>query len=427
AGTLSWVKGSIHACQEGHQEPGRSVACLTDDDCDDGNPCTDDTCTDDAVCDHINNSAPCTDNLFCNGADACQDGTCSVHSGGPCVGSQCDEQLDRCVGCLDDIDCDDGNICTDNFCDDGICENVNNSDPCTDNLFCNGADTCGDGSCTQHAGTPCAAGELCHEGSQACAECFGDGDCNDDNPCTTDRCNAGICARDNNTVPCNDGLFCNGTDTCQGGSCSVHTGDPCAGAGALCDEPSRACLECVGNGDCDDGNPCTDNICTNNTCTYPNTDGLTCDLPRPARACTNGNCVSDGSTTTVTGITSGNSNSAARLFLLCEDTGASCRVEGNRGGAPDFERTQECSITCPVGSDLTVCCSNGSDPCGGTPAEPRDSRSVDSFNISGFFDQICTDDNGTTFTDEPSGTTEFAQCTMITSAQPGSIRCGFTD
>jgi len=37
-----------------------------------------------------------------------------------------------------------------------------------------------------------------------------------------------------------DGLFCNGTDTCAGGSCIVDSGDPCPGGS--CNEITDACL-----------------------------------------------------------------------------------------------------------------------------------------------------------------------------------------
>jgi hypothetical protein len=38
---------------------------------------------------------------------------------------------------------------------------------------------------------------------------------------------------------CDDGLFCNGVDTCSGGSCG-HAGDPCS-AGEICNETADSC------------------------------------------------------------------------------------------------------------------------------------------------------------------------------------------
>jgi hypothetical protein len=57
-----------------------------------------------------------------------------------------------------------------------------------------------------------------------------DGNCDDDDVCTTDTCTAGGCGYSNNNLPCDDELFCNGADTCADGSCSLHAGDPCSGA-----------------------------------------------------------------------------------------------------------------------------------------------------------------------------------------------------
>src|SRR5262249_55771741 len=65
------------------------------------------------------------------------------------------------------------------------------------------------------------------------------------NPCTNDFCDgSGACAHPNNSAPCTDGTFCNGADTCAGGSCSSHAGDPCL-TGTICDEGSTSCVPCV--------------------------------------------------------------------------------------------------------------------------------------------------------------------------------------
>jgi len=65
-------------------------------------------------------------------------------------------------------------------------------------------------------------------------------------------------------VSCDDGVFCNGTDTCDStGSCSVHKGDPCPGADGdgncaeSCNEAGNSCTgpDPAGSA-CDDGNVC---------------------------------------------------------------------------------------------------------------------------------------------------------------------------
>ncbi len=50
--------------------------CRAAQECDDGNPCTDETCTG-GRCARTNNTAPCDDGDVCNGGDACRDGICT--------------------------------------------------------------------------------------------------------------------------------------------------------------------------------------------------------------------------------------------------------------------------------------------------------------------------------------------------------------
>lgn len=74
-------------------------------------------------------------------------------------------------------------------------------------------------------------------------ECYQDTDCNDENPCTDDTCLLNECQYTNNDENrCDDGLFCNGDDTCNAGSCTNHTGDPCISPKA-CDEDRDVCME----------------------------------------------------------------------------------------------------------------------------------------------------------------------------------------
>src|SRR6185503_16844000 len=98
---------------------------------------------------------------------------------------------------------DDGNPCTDDECNgNGTCIHPSNTNPCTDNVFCNGADTCGGGSCSVHAGNPCSGAD-------------GDGDC-------SESCNeaANACtAPDPDGSACGDGQFCTVNDQCTGGIC----------------------------------------------------------------------------------------------------------------------------------------------------------------------------------------------------------------
>jgi V8-like Glu-specific endopeptidase len=74
-------------------------------------------------------------------------------------------------------------------------------------------------------------------------ECYLEGDQNPNNDCQA-------CNPDNNTSnwsvknsgSCDDGLYCNGADSCDNGECKEHDGDPC-GSGETCDEQLDSCVE----------------------------------------------------------------------------------------------------------------------------------------------------------------------------------------
>ncbi len=69
---------------------------------------------------------------------------------------------------------------------------------------------------------------------------------------------------------CDDGVFCNGAETCdvESGDCADGT-PPCAEE--LCDEETDTCAECVDAEDCEDDDLfCTgDPVCSNGECLYP--------------------------------------------------------------------------------------------------------------------------------------------------------------
>ena len=147
--------------------------------CDDGNGCTDDSCSPATGCVHINNTASCDDANACTTADTC--------AGGVCVGGPAPN-------------CDDGNPCTDDSCSPATgCVHVNNAAFCDDANACTTADTCAGGVCV---GGPAP-------------------NCDDGNPCTDDSCSPATgCVHVNNTAPCDDQNNCTAGDICGEGSCS---------------------------------------------------------------------------------------------------------------------------------------------------------------------------------------------------------------
>jgi hypothetical protein len=76
------------------------------------------------------------------------------------------------------------------------------------------------------------------------------------------------------SASCDDGIWCNGTETCDSGSCQAGT-PPCQDDGSFCNG-SESCDEendqCLSSGNpCSDTNPCTGEVCNeeDDTCSYP--------------------------------------------------------------------------------------------------------------------------------------------------------------
>jgi hypothetical protein len=163
--------------------------------CADSVACTDDSCNESTdSCNHIANNGACDDGLFCNGAELCNVTLGCQAGSDPCPGQGCDEGGNVCVQCIGNEDCDDG-------------------------LFCNGAEICNAGSC-QSGSAP---------------------NCDDGVACTADSCNEGTdsCDHAPNNAACDDGLFCNGAETCNTTLGCQAGSDPCGGES--CDEVTDTC------------------------------------------------------------------------------------------------------------------------------------------------------------------------------------------
>ncbi len=196
--------------------------------CNDGIDCTDDSCNEATdSCDNIPEDTECDNQQYCDGAETC----------------------DPAVGCVagTPVDCDDGVDCTTDTCNEATdsCDNVANNAYCDNGLYCDGVETCS-------ATLGCQAGTVV--------------DCDDGVDCTDDSCNETTNSCDNvaNNANCDNGLFCDGVETCDP-TLDCQTGsDPCPGS--MCSEDDDMCVECIVDGDCDDGNACTEDSCDNGTC-----------------------------------------------------------------------------------------------------------------------------------------------------------------
>ena len=120
----------------------------------------------------------------------------------------------------------------------------------------------------------CLDGQQCPEGQQCllpdglCVECLDFSDCENDNPCTFDFCSEdNECSHKPVDEPCGDGDPCSVGDHCFEGDCIA--------------------IEWL---DCDDGNPCTQDVCIEDGCVHPVFNGP-CDDSDP---CTVGDACVDG-------------------------------------------------------------------------------------------------------------------------------------
>ncbi len=263
--------------------------------CDDSNPCTDDSCNPATGCVHTNNTAPCSDGNACTTADTCLGGACV---GGPAP------------------NCDDSNPCTDDSCNPATgCVHTNNSAPCSDGSACTTADTCSGGLCV---GGPAP-------------------NCDDSNPCTDDSCNPATgCVHTNNTAPCDDGNACTTADTCIGWLCVGGPALNCDDSNPCTDDscnPATGCVHTNNNAPCSDGNACT----TSDTCS-----GRLC-VGGPALNCDDGNVCTDDSCNPATGCVHTN-NSAP-----CSDGSACTTADTCSGGlcvggpAPNCDDSNPCT------------------------------------------------------------------------------------
>ncbi|PIE66086.1 MAG: hypothetical protein CSA24_00970, partial [Deltaproteobacteria bacterium] len=260
-------------------------------------------CTDDSACVGLVDVgacqvAVCRDNGACGVAPQANGTACEDDDPCTLVG-QCSAGV--CVG-AGEVDCDDGNPCTDDRCEAGVgCVTTFHSGGCDDGSACTSGDTCFQGKCV---------GQLVS--------------CDDGNPCTDDRCDEALgCVSVNNDNPCLDGDACTTNDHCEDGVCVGTTIPGCAGP------------------------ECGDGICqADEDCVTCNQDCPTCCPPGEVASCTGGctyaDWVGDGT---------------CDPFLDCQETGWD-------GGdcEPDCLELVDCVGNC-VSPDLVGdgTCQDGSD------------------------------------------------------------------
>jgi hypothetical protein len=133
--------------------------------------------------------------------------------------------------------------------------------PCT----CFEESDCCDGCYPINVGASCDDGLFCN-GSETCNTEGGckagvAPNCSDGISCTSDSCNESTdsCDHDPNDTLCDDGLYCNGADFCSPSEGCRHSGNPCADGGVCnnhCNESNDTCFS-PETQTCNDDNVCT--------------------------------------------------------------------------------------------------------------------------------------------------------------------------
>jgi hypothetical protein len=331
--------------------------------CDDQNGCTADSCDPKTGCVHANLTSVCDDKDACTENDVCGEGACKgaavdvakkCDDSNPCTTDSCD----TVKGCVhapgSGAVCDDGNNCTvGDKCESGVCASGKNDCDCKADLdcagmedgnLCNGTLYCNKVQlpfkcetkvdtiikCDESVNGPCQT-NVCNPQSGLCGlvkkpkdlPCDADDNvctkndscqdgqcvaglvqtCNDNNPCTSDSCDAQTgCKFTNNTSPCDaDQNACSVGDVCEVGSCVAGKKTVCDdGEGCTkdtCDPVSGKCAfekltaSCSDDNACTSGDACAQNNSTN-TYTCVSGKAVVCD---DSNVCTTDSCdVKDG-------------------------------------------------------------------------------------------------------------------------------------
>ncbi len=278
-----------------------------------------------------------SDGDVCASGNQCQSNYCS--NGYCCVSGKC---------CSQNVHCNDGNVCTDDTCQNNQCSTANNSlacgsGTCNGLLFtgakscsggtcsgggltssCGGVDPCLTYSCTetgcqsgyQPSGTTCAT-PVCQAGNQLTTtrQCNGSGSCSDGG--TTGPCSGNFLCKDSVSchTTCTSSAQCTAAAYCSNGACLAKKAD-----GGVCSQAtecqSNYCSNgyccaggtcCVTASSCADSNVCTDDLCQANMCTKVNNtapcaastcNGLIWNAPK---TCSGGSCPANAQQTPCTG------------------------------------------------------------------------------------------------------------------------------
>ncbi|MBI1825088.1 MAG: hypothetical protein HY287_14865 [Planctomycetes bacterium] len=383
------------------------------------------TCSSQGTCVQCTTNNQCVDTLFCNGTESCNLSTGLCQSGTPVTcssGKFCSEIFDGCVKCDNDSQCDDGLHCDGlehcsadhQSCTPGTpvsCKRCvggqNPQAPCgtdADCRICVGGGSAGD-PCTSNAncingtcpagGTCTGASSVCKEttGGTQCVECVTDTQCNDNVFCTSDTCIFNVCNHVADPMRyCDDGIFCNGAETCNANNTGCVAGTPvtCAKKCFLGPNPGIACTS---DAQCGTGGKCV-GLCseTFNAC-------VDCEVDNQ---CANGKfcdgaetCHADHTCGAGTPLDCTSMHTICQPQFACDEATQQCKAsqtapngtacdDGNNCTAVDACQNGQCVEQPPLASDPYRCVRLEWRPVPGDPAFPQQVQVGSTFRLALF-------------------------------------------
>ena len=151
--------------------------------------------------------------------------------------------------------------------------NADDSNNCSDGLFCTVNDRCSGGSCIADIksvddGINCTT-DSCDEENDTIVHAADDSYCIDGLWCNgLEYCDASLDCQSGTAVICDDGIGCT-INSCDEG---IDTGDNLG----TCEYDPGLC-ECLADEDCDDLNPCTDDLCNPQLICEHNPNSIACE------------------------------------------------------------------------------------------------------------------------------------------------------
>jgi hypothetical protein len=327
--------------------------------------------------------------VTCAAGEVCSGGACGLSCqaglldcGGKCIDPKSDQSFcgasGTCTGPAAGVSCAGGDVCSNGTCALSCQAGLVNCsgtcvDPLTDRAFCGAKNQC----FGPDAGTVCAAGEVCSNGTCAVSCQAGLVDCG--GKCVDPLTDRAFCGASGSCTGAQAGAICAAGDVCSGGTCAVTCAAGLVDCGGKCIDPltdrsfcgaSNTCTGPEAGATCAAGFVCDAGACKlscqgglvncGGTCVDPATDGTYCGAsgsctgPSAGTTCASGQ-VCSGGTCAVTcqaglvlcgGSCVDPSTSRAHCGATADCAGPNA---GTACGSRDTCSGGTCTTICPVG------------------------------------------------------------------------------